>query len=100
MQTADKYFGYTGTIINIRTSNGIIGEIQVNTPKMIYAKEKPEIAKAILGETVWDEIHRTSGLPGGLGHEIYEKFRVLEKGDKERAILIRKSEEYYAHFQD
>lgn len=99
-QTADKYFGYTGTIINLRTSKGIIGEIQVNTPRMIYAKEKPEIAKAILGEKVWNQIEREVKLPGGLGHELYEKFRALPTGSKERAEIISKSVSYYSHFQD
>ncbi len=37
--------GYSGNIVNIKTSNGLTAEIQVNTPKMIYAKEKPENAK-------------------------------------------------------
>ena len=45
--------GYVGNIINVRTSHGIIGEIQVNTPAMIYAKEPPEIAKRIIGNDVW-----------------------------------------------
>ena len=99
-QTAEKYFGYTGTIINIRTSKGVIGEIQVNTPRMIYAKEKPEIAKAILGEKVWNQIEREVKLPGGLGHELYEKFRALPIGSKEIVAIISKSVSYYSHFQD
>lgn len=99
-QTAEKYFGYTGTIINLRTSKWIIGEIQVNTPRMIYAKEKPEIAKAILGEKVWNQIEREVKLPGGLGHELYEKMRILDKETAEWLVLRDRSIEYYKHFQD
>ena len=48
-QTPDKYSGYSGLLTNIRTKNGIQGEIQFNTAKMIYAKEKPKDAKFLLG---------------------------------------------------
>ena len=99
-QTAEKYFGYTGTIINLRTSKGLIGEIQVNTPRMIYAKEKPEIAKAILGEKVWNQIEREVKLPGGLGHELYEKMRILDKETAEWLAIRDMSIEYYQHFQN
>ncbi|MDY3104557.1 MAG: hypothetical protein SOW45_07650 [Prevotella sp.] len=99
-QTAEKYFGYTGTIINLRTSKWIIGEIQVNTPRMIYAKEKPEIAKAILGEKVWNQIEREVKLPGGLGHELYEKMRILDKETAEWLAIRDMSIEYYQHFQN
>lgn len=40
--------GYVGNIVNVKTNNGLVAEIQVNTAKMIYAKELPENAKAIL----------------------------------------------------
>ena len=49
--------GYVGNIVNIKTNNGLVAEIQVNTAKMIYAKELPENAKAILGEKLWNKIH-------------------------------------------
>ena len=33
--------GYSGTIVNVKSKKyGLTGEIQVNTPKMIYAKER------------------------------------------------------------
>lgn len=32
VQTAEKFDGYSGTIINVRFPNGMIGEVQVNTP--------------------------------------------------------------------
>ena len=42
--------GYSGNIINIRNKKtGLIGEIQVNTAKMIYAKENYSIAYKLLG---------------------------------------------------
>ncbi len=99
-QTADRYMGYTGTIVNLKMPNGLLAEVQVNTPKMIYAKEPREIAEQLIGKEKWLEIRRETGLEGGLGHKLYEEARVLKKGDPRRTILKRKSEEYYKHFQD
>jgi hypothetical protein len=78
--------GYSGNLINIKTANGLTAEIQVNTPKMIYAKEKPENAKMILGEKKYNEISKQVGMAGGKGHDYYEKYRVLVVGkyDKQR----------------
>lgn len=91
--------GYSGYLINVRSSNGLIAEIQVNTPEMIYAKEKPDIAKNILGEDVWNKIREKTCIEGGLGHEFYEQFRTMEVDDPHRIGLERKSFEYYNHFR-
>lgn len=93
--------GYVGNIVNVKTNNGLVAEIQVNTAKMIYAKELPENAKAILGEKLWNKIHRETGIEGGLGHKYYEERRVMSKEEQQSAkgIALRKrSEEYYSHF--
>lgn len=93
--------GYVGNIINVRTSQGIIAEIQVNTPAMIYAKEPPVVAKSIIGVDVWEKIHRQTNVAGGLGHKYYEEWRVMsiEEQQSERGQkLLRKSLEYYAIF--
>lgn len=93
--------GYVGNIVNVKTNNGLVAEIQVNTAKMIYAKELPENAKAILGEKLWNKIHRETGIEGGLGHKYYEEWRVMSKEEQQSAkgIALRKrSEEYYSHF--
>lgn len=93
--------GYVGNIVNVKTNNGLVAEIQVNTAKMIYAKELPKNAKAILGEKLWNKIHRETGIEGGLGHKYYEEWRVMSKEEQQSAkgIALRKrSEEYYSHF--
>ena len=97
-QYGESYIGYTGNIVNIKMPNGIICEIQVNTPKMIYAKEEPTIAKNILGETVWNAIRKETGLVGGLGHKYYEQWRLLDKNSIETQKIAQKSMEYYSHF--
>lgn len=92
--------GYTGNIINMRGDNGVIAEIQVNTPKMIYAKEPPKIAKSIIGVTAWNAIKKETGLEGGLGHKYYERYRIIDKESEEAQRLIRLSVAYYSHFVD
>lgn len=98
-QTPDQFMGYSGNIVNITTSNGTVAEIQVNTAKMIYAKETPAVAKSILGEDVWNKIAKETGLEGGLGHKFYEQFRVLDKMSPKALEIERLSREYYSHFQ-
>jgi len=92
--------GYSGNLVNIKTANGLTAEIQVNTPKMIYAKEKPENAKLILGEKKYNEIKKQTGIEGGKGHELYEKYRdlVVGKDDKQRKKIEQESKKYYSKF--
>lgn len=90
--------GYTGVITNFELPNGVVCEIQVNTAKMIYAKESPSIAKMVIGEDVWNDIFKSTGLDGGLGHLYYEKIRVLPVGSSERQALEKISIEYYKNF--
>jgi hypothetical protein len=40
--------GYSGIIVSVKTDSGLSAEIQINSPKMIYAKEPPEKSAAIL----------------------------------------------------
>lgn len=91
--------GYTGNIINIETSQGLVAEIQVNTAKMIYAKETESVAKAVIGERLWNEINRKTGINGGEGHVFYEKWRVIADKSSKKAIEIKKkSIAYYKNF--
>lgn len=98
-QKPESFMGYSGNIVNIRTSNELTAEIQVNTDRMIYAKELPEEAKRILGENRWNEIHKETGLEGGLGHKYYEEWRMMDKSSPKAIEIAKKSAEYYSHFQ-
>lgn len=103
VQAGSVFLGYTGTIVNVNGANGLTAEIQVNTPKMIYAKEPPEDAKRIIGEALWRKIQRETGLPGGLGHKYYEQYRSLTYEQQRSELgreIARKSEEYYSHFKE
>lgn len=90
--------GYTGVICNFELPNGVVSEIQINTAEMIYAKEAPSIARAVIGEDVWDEIFKRTGLEGGLGHKYYEEFRLLDATSDKALEIANKSREYYSHF--
>ena len=98
-QEPKSFMGYSGNIVNIKTSNGLIAEIQVNTAKMIYAKEEPVYAKRILGEKLWNEIYAQTGIEGGLGHKYYEQWRVLDKASEKAIEIAKKSVDYYSNFQ-
>lgn len=87
--------GYSGFITNHRLSNGLIGEIQVNTPGMIYAKEPESIARGILGDAQYDAIAKKVGVPGGLGHKYYEQWRVLDPASSEAESIAKKAREYH-----
>lgn len=87
--------GYSGSNSNLTTQSGLVAEIQVNTPEMIYAKEGPEVARAILGPERYDALAARIGLEGGQGHTYYEDWRSLPEGDPRRTAIEAESREYY-----
>lgn len=91
--------GYSGTIVNIK-KDGIFGEIQVNTAKMIYAKQDEKSARKILGDRLYDDIKNETGMPGGKGHKFYEEWRLSSTTPERRLEIERESREYYSHFLD
>lgn len=95
IESTSDPMGYSGTNAVVKTKAGIPAEIQVNTPEMIFAKEKPEIARAILGEQKYAEISAKSGVPGGRGHQLYEEYRGLASGDPRRDRVAAESRAYY-----
>ena len=100
-QTPEKFCGYSGNIINLKMPNGIQAEVQVNTPKMIYAKETEVNARKILSDRVWEQIAKETRMQGGLGHKYYEEIRILDEVKDRAKIeeLTKLSQSYYAHFR-
>ncbi len=78
----------------------MFGEVQVNSPEMIYAKEKESIGRKMLGDKKYDEIAKRIGIKGGLGHKLFDEWRSLN----DEIDLLRKKEiqnqskQYYSHF--
>jgi hypothetical protein len=88
-------FGYSGVNAVIETKNGILAEIQVNSPEMIFAKEPRPIAEMLLGQKVYDELVQKHGDIGGKGHVFYEKGRSLRRGSKRWLKITAESRRYY-----
>lgn len=92
--------GYKGHAIIFKTKNGMYGEVQINTPEIIYAKETESRGRKILGDKKYDEIAKRIGVKGGLGHKLFEEWRVLndEKDFKRKKEIQDQSKQYYSHF--
>lgn len=103
IQIPENFAGYSGVLTNIKTQNEIFAEIQFNTEKMIYAKEKPINAIKIIGIKKWKQIEKEVGVEGGLGHQFYEEMRILDKRVPEQLKkwkeLEQKSIDYYSKFR-
>jgi hypothetical protein len=87
--------GYSGVNSTIKTSSGLVGETQVNTPAMIYAKEEEKVARLLLGNDTYDTIAEKVKVPGGKGHELYEKWRVLDSSSPDAQSIADQSRSYY-----
>lgn len=97
-QHPDDYMGYEGIIYHIETPGGLISETQVVAPKMIYGKMPEAEARTILGDKMFDQIKKETGVAPEQGHKLYEQYRKLsikEKEGKEGQALTEKSIEYY-----
>ena len=88
--------GYSGAIINVQQPNGMLAEIQVNSPEMIFAKDAEADAERTLGPALFKTIKDATGMPGGRGHELYEKWRSLPPGSPDAAAIAAESKAYYA----
>lgn len=93
--------GYTGNLINLKhRRTGVEVEIQVNTPKMIYAKEKLSDGARILGAKTMKSIFKETKTPAGWGHSLYEQDRVRDnRGDAKKVRAQQLSRGYYSKFQ-
>lgn len=97
-QTPESYMGYEGTIYNIRTPDGQIVETQVVSPEMTYGKNLEEFSRSVLGDDLFEQIQKRTGLPPGLGHEFYEQARTMTIAERESGALEelhKKSVDYY-----
>lgn len=69
--------GYSGINANLTTEAGLLTEIQINSPGMIYGKEQESISRILLGDETYNELAVKIKLPGGKGHEYYEQWRSI-----------------------
>lgn len=98
-QKPENFMGYEGTIYNIKTPDGQIVETQVVTPYMTYGKNTEDFSRSVLGDELFEQIKKETGLEPGLGHTYYEQLRTMsnqeqlsEKGQE----IVRQSFDYYS----
>jgi hypothetical protein len=88
--------GYSGINSKYLTKNGTWGEIQVNTPGMIYAKENANTTRMILGDEKYEILRKKlQGFEPGLGHHYYEQWRSPATSEIKKAKIELESREYY-----
>ncbi|WP_203144034.1 hypothetical protein [Marinobacter mangrovi] len=88
--------GHSGVNTTVNTRAGIVAEVQVNTPDMIYAKEPESIARSMMGDDLYNTTAARHSVKGGQGHKLYEEWRELENPDSDEAKKIAdRSKKYY-----
>jgi hypothetical protein len=90
--------GYSSTTVFVRTSNGWPAEIQINVPEIIYAKQSEDSVRRILGVRWFMNIKMKYQLDGGLGHALYEIYRVAPGSEQGQAAAAL-SRSYYNYFR-
>lgn len=103
VDSAQDPLGYTGWNVKVKAPNGLITETQINTPKMIFAKEAEKDARAQLGDELYESVKREmGGIEGGKGHKYYDAwFNAKNTGDFSTAEKIaNESKVYYSQFYE
>ena len=94
-QTSD--YGYWGDIINLAFYN-LQTEIQVKSYRMYYAVNPKDICQPVLGDSLYNVIHKETGLEPGLAHHYYEIMRADTASAATRERYRKLSIEYISHF--
>ena len=94
-QTSD--YGYWGDIINLAFYN-LQTEIQVKSYRMYYAVNPKDICQPVLGDSLYNVIHKETGLEPGLAHHYYEIMRADTASAATRERYRKLSIEYLSHF--
>ena len=94
-QTTD--YGYWGDIINL-VFDHLQTEIQVKSYRMYYAVNPKDICQPVLGDSLYNVIHKETGLEPGLAHHYYEIMRADTASAATRERYRKLSIEYLSHF--
>jgi hypothetical protein len=96
----DSPCGFSGMNVSVKTASGLLAEIQINNPEMIYANMPKDVAKSILSKDAYDKLASDPNLPeGGLGHKFYEQWRTSPPGSPEATQAANQSKEYLSKFR-
>jgi len=94
-QTSD--YGSWGDIVNL-AFDYLQTEIQVKSYRMYYAVNPKDICQPVLGDSLYNVIHKETGLEPGLAHHYYEIMRADTASAATRERYRKLSIEYLSHF--
>ncbi|MFT7287369.1 MAG: hypothetical protein ACI87W_001483, partial [Halieaceae bacterium] len=84
--------GYSGLNFVISMSNGPPAEIQANIPGVMYGQMSEKLFRETIGAAKFSEIKGRYRLDGGLGHRLYEIYRVAPgSANAKQVALLSKS---------
>jgi hypothetical protein len=87
----DSACGYSGLNFVIRMSNGRPAEIQANIPEVMYGQMSEKLFRDTLGHAKFSQIKGRYWIDGGMGHGLYEIYRVAPASVKgKKAALVSK----------
>ena len=95
-QTSDR--GYWGDIVNLKYER-LLTEIQVKTYGMFYASQEEDIARSVLGDSIYTVIYTKTGVEPGLSHYYYEIIRADTSSAATIEHYRQLSIEYHARFE-
>ena len=75
-----------------------VPEIQVKSYRMYYAVNPKDICQPVLGDSLYNVIHKETGLEPGLAHHYYEIMRADTASAATRERYRKLSIEYLSHF--
>jgi hypothetical protein len=94
----DDPCGYSGMNFVVVLSNRRTGEIQANVAEVIYGKSSEQKFISGVGVAKYAEIKNRYKIRGGLGHTLYEIYRVAPQTTKaQQAASLSRS--YYAYLR-
>lgn len=94
-QTSDR--GYWGDLFNL-AFEFLQTEVQVKSYSMFYAANPEDVCRPVLGDSLYNVIHTTSGQEPGLSHYYYEIIRADTSSEATREYYRKLCIEYHSHF--
>ena len=95
-QTSDR--GYWGDIVNLKYDR-LMTEIQVKTYGMFYASQEEDVARSVLGDSIYTVIYTKTGTEPGLSHYYYEIIRADTSSEATIEHYRQLSIQYHALFE-
>ena len=96
-QTSD--YGYWGDIVNLQYDNKFVTEIQVKTYGMFYASHNEDVARSVLGDSIYMVIYTKTEAEPGLSHYYYEIMRADTSSTATIEYYKQLSIKYHALFE-